>query len=148
MPDAILNKPGKLTSEEFNEIKKHTTAGHDIITSAMDMVSEESSGYLNEARNLAYCHHEKWNGTGYPQHLAGEEIPLSARIMAVADVFDALVSRRSYKEPMTFEKAMEIIREGSGTHFDPNVVEAFLQAEDEVRKVAERHRNVFASEEN
>ncbi len=148
VPDAILNKPGKLTSEEFNEIKKHTTAGHDIITSAMDMVSEESSGYLNEARNLAYCHHEKWNGTGYPQHLAGEEIPLSARIMAVADVFDALVSRRSYKEPMTFEKAMEIIREGSGTHFDPYVVEAFLQAEDEVRKVAERHKNVFASEEN
>ncbi len=147
VPDAILNKPGKLTGDEFEEIKKHTTAGREVIASAIDMVSEESSGYLNEARNLAYCHHEKWNGTGYPQGLKGEEIPLSARIMAVADVFDALVSRRSYKEPMPFEKAMGIIREGSGTHFDPRVAEAFLQAEDEVRKVAERNETAFASQE-
>ena len=134
--DVILNKPGKLTDEEFAEIKEHTTAGRDIIGSAINMVSEESSGYLNEAKNLAFCHHEKWNGTGYPQGLSGEDIPLSARIMAVADVFDALVSKRSYKDGMPFEKAVEIIREGIGTHFDPKVAEAFLRAEDEVKRVA------------
>ena len=135
VPDAILNKPGKLTDAEFEEIKAHAAAGRDIISSAIDMVAEESSGYLNEARSLAYCHHEKWNGTGYPQGLSGETIPLSARIMAVADVFDALVSKRSYKDGFPFEKAMEIIREGSGTHFDPIVVAAFMRAEDAVRAV-------------
>ena len=101
------------------EIKKHTTAGRDIINSAIDMVSEENSGYLNEARNLAYCHHEKWDGTGYPQGLSGEEIPLSARIMAIADMFDALLSERSYKQVFSFEDAMAIIKKESGTHFDP-----------------------------
>ena len=85
--------------------------------------------------NLAQFHHEKWNGTGYPCGLKGEEIPLSARIMAVADVFDALVSRRSYKEGFPFEKAMAIIQEGSGMHFDPRIVTAFMQASDEVRQV-------------
>ena len=136
VPDALLNKSGKLTPEEFEEIKKHTTAGRDIISSAIDMVSEETSGYLSEARNLAWCHHERWDGTGYPRGLAGEDIPLSARIMAVADVFDALVSRRSYKEPFPFDRSMAIIREGSGTHFDPKVAQAFLRAEAEVRRVA------------
>ena len=91
IPDAILNKTSGLTSEEFEIIKSHTIAGKNIITSAIDMVSEETSGYLNEAKNLAYCHHEKWDGNGYPQKLSGEDIPLSARIMAVADVFDATV---------------------------------------------------------
>ncbi len=133
--DTILNKPGKLTDEEFGVMKTHTTAGADVIRHAMDMVSESDSGYLREAMNLANFHHEKWNGTGYPCGLKGEEIPLSARIMAVADVFDALVSRRSYKDPFPFEKAMQIIREGSGTHFDPQIVDAFVRAEDEVRRV-------------
>lgn len=134
--DAILNKSGKLTEEEFEEIKGHTTAGRDIITSAIDMVSEDDSGYLTEARNLAYYHHEKWNGEGYPQGLADEAIPLSARIMAVADVFDALISKRSYKEAFPFDMSMEIIKNGSGTHFDPKVVEAFVHAENEVRRIA------------
>ena len=133
--DTILNKPGKLTDEEFGVMKTHTTAGADVIRHAMDMVSESDSGYLREAMNLANFHHEKWNGTGYPCGLKGEEIPLSARIMAVADVFDALVSRRSYKDPFPFEKAMQIIQEGSGTHFDPRIVDAFVRAEDEVRRV-------------
>ena len=133
--DAILNKPGKLTDEEFEKMKRHTTAGAEILSRAIDMVSEENSGYLKEAMNLAHYHHEKWNGTGYPCGLKGEEIPLSARIMAVADVFDALVSRRSYKEGFPFEKAMDIIREGCGTHFDPRVAEAFFHASDEVRRV-------------
>ena len=135
VPDAILNKPGKLTDEEFEIMKTHTTAGAEIITSAINMVSEEDSGYLKEARNLAHYHHEKWNGKGYPCGLKGEEIPLSARVMAVADVFDALVSKRSYKDGFPFEKAMGIIEEGSGSHFDPNIVKVFLEASDEVKAI-------------
>lgn len=140
--DALLNKPGRLTDEEFEQMKRHTTAGSEIIERAIDMVSEEQSGYLKEARNLAAYHHEKWNGKGYPCGLATADIPLSARIMAVADVFDALVSKRSYKEGFPFEKAMEIIKEGSGTHFDPNVAGAFIHAEDEVRRIATMHMDV------
>ncbi|MBQ9605003.1 MAG: HD domain-containing protein, partial [Firmicutes bacterium] len=97
------------------------------------------SVYLKEAKNLAFYHHEKWNGMGYPKGLKEDEIPLSARIMAVADVFDALVSRRSYKEPFTFEKAMSIIIEGSGNHFEPAIVDAFVASKDEVRIVAEKN---------
>ena len=137
--DAILNKPGKLTDDEFDKMKTHTTAGADVISHAIQMVSEANSGYLKEARNLAEFHHEKWSGAGYPRGLSGEEIPLSARIMAVADVFDALVSRRSYKEGFPFEKAMAIIKEGSGTHFDPQIVNAFVHAQDEVRRVMNTH---------
>ena len=137
VPDAILNKPGKLTDEEFDIMKGHAAAGGEIIDQAILSVSEEDSGYLKEAKNLAACHHEKWNGTGYPNGLKGEEIPLSARIMAVADVFDALVSKRSYKDGFPFDKAMDIIKEGSGTHFDPNIVKAFVDAEDKVREVSE-----------
>ena len=132
--DTILNKPGRLTDEEFRAMQAHTTAGGEIIDKAIATVGEESE-YLAEARNLAACHHEKWDGSGYPNGLKGEDIPLSARIMAVADVFDALVSRRSYKEPFSVEKAMDIIREGAGSHFDPLVVQAFLDAEEEVRSV-------------
>ena len=133
--DTILNKPGRLTDEEFEIMKTHTTAGAEVIAHAMNTVSEENSGYLKEAMNLAHYHHEKWNGSGYPCGLKGEEIPLSARIMAVADVFDALVSRRSYKEGFPFEKAMAIIREGAGSHFDPNVAGALLNASDEVYQI-------------
>ena len=133
--DTILNKPGRLTDEEFEIMKTHTTAGSEVIMHAMNTVSEDDSGYLKEAMNLARFHHEKWNGTGYPCGLKQAEIPLSARIMAVADVFDALVSRRSYKDGFPFEKAMAIIRDGSGTHFDPQVVAAFQRASDEVRRV-------------
>ena len=133
--DTILNKPGKLTDEEFEIMKTHTTDGAEIISRAIDTVSEENSGYLKEAMNLAHYHHEKWHGQGYPCGLAGEDIPLSARVMAVADVFDALVSKRSYKEGFPFEKAMDIIREGSGNHGDPKVVNAFVNAQDEVHRV-------------
>ena len=133
--DAILNKPGKLTDEEFEIMKTHTTAGAQVIEHAMEMVTGQDSGYLEEAKYLAHFHHEKWNGKGYPLGLVGEEIPLSARIMAVADVFDALVSKRSYKDGFPFEKAMSIIEEGAGSHFDPNIVAAFVHASDEVRKV-------------
>ena len=133
--DTILNKPGKLTDEEFEIMKTHTTAGAEVIAHAMNTVSEDNSGYLKEAMNLAKYHHEKWNGSGYPCGLKGEDIPLSARIMAVADVFDALVSKRSYKDGFPFEKAMAIIEEGAGSHFDPRIVGAFRQASAEVREV-------------
>ena len=143
--DAILNKPGKLTSEEFEIMKTHTTAGSEIIASAMSMVSGEDSNYLREAQNLAHYHHEKWDGKGYPKGLEGDGIPLSARIMAVADVFDALVSKRSYKDGFPFEKAMDIIREESGTHFDPNVVNAFINASDEVKAVMNSNMEMYKS---
>ena len=137
VPDAILNKPGKLTDEEFASIQQHAAYGGVIIAEAIEQLDAQDTGYLSEAKNLALSHHEKWDGSGYPRGLKGEEIPLSARIMAVADVFDALVSRRSYKEGMPFEKAMSIIREGSGNHFDPLIVQAFMDAEEELRQIAD-----------
>ena len=133
VPDAILNKPGKLTKEEFEIMKNHTTVGGRILKSIIERVP--NSHYLHEATNLATYHHEKWNGQGYPTGIAGNDIPLSARIMAVADVFDALVSKRSYKEGFPFEKALGIIEEERGTHFDPKIVDAFLAAKEEVWKV-------------
>ena len=137
--DTILNKPGRLTDEEFATMKSHTTAGNRIIASAMALVSD--SGYLKEAKNLATYHHERWDGTGYPSGKAGEDIPLSARIMAVADVFDALVSKRSYKEPFSFEKAMSIITEGAGTQFDPQIAAIFAESEEEIRAITAAHHS-------
>jgi HD-GYP domain-containing protein (c-di-GMP phosphodiesterase class II) len=135
--DAILNKPGKLTDEEFEIMKTHTTKGSEIIDRAMETVSD--TGYLREAKNMSEYHHEKWNGKGYPHGISGEEIPLSARVMAVADVFDALVSERSYKKPFTIEQALDIIRKDAGTHFDPVVAQVFLDAQDKVREIALDH---------
>ena len=140
VPDALLNKPGRLTPEEFEIMKGHAAAGGAIINQAIEAVSESDTGYLKEAKNLATYHHEKWNGTGYPYGLSGENIPLSARIMAVADVFDALVSKRSYKDGFPFEKAMAIIEEGMGSHFDAKVAGAFLHASDKVKEVLEEER--------
>ena len=142
VPDAILNKPGKLTDEEFTLMKTHTTMGSEIIQHAIQTVAEADSGYLKEAKNLAEYHHERWDGRGYPKGLAKEEIPLSARIMALADVFDALVSKRSYKDGFPFEKAIGIIREGVGTQFDPRIAGAFLDAQEEIRNIAEAHKDV------
>ena len=140
--DIILNKPARLTDEEFVEMKKHTTAGKEIIESAMKLTGGES-GYLKEALNLATYHHEKWDGTGYPNGMKGEEIPLSARIMAVSDVFDALVSTRSYKKPFSFEEAMNIIKEGSGTHFDPIIADVFVANADRALVIAEEHKRTI-----
>lgn len=126
IPDAVLNKPGKLTEEEFEIMKGHTTAGEELLAHAKEELGE--SGYLNRALEMAAYHHEWWNGKGYPYGRSGVEIPLCARIMSVADVFDALTSKRCYKNAMPLEKAYAIIREESGTHFDPVVVEAFLTA--------------------
>ena len=142
--DTILNKPGKLTDEEFEIMKSHTTAGSQVIASAMSLVAD--SGYLEEAKNVANFHHERWDGKGYPAGLAGEDIPLSARVMAVADVFDALVSRRSYKDPFPLEKAMEIIKEGAGTQFDPEIARIFIESEEDVRKVTQAHEEMLGKE--
>jgi HD-GYP domain-containing protein (c-di-GMP phosphodiesterase class II) len=124
--DLILNKNGKLTDEEFAIMKSHTTEGGKILKKIVhDAGDTFDAGYLNESIEMASYHHEKWDGTGYPNHLKGEEIPLSARIMAVADVFDALIAERVYKKGFPYEKAMAIITEGAGKHFDPVIVEAF-----------------------
>ena len=139
IPDAILNKPGKLTDEEFSLMKLHTVYGGEVIEKTRSASADVS--YLNVAKDLATYHHEWWNGRGYPEGLEGENIPLAARIMAVADVFDALVSPRCYKPGFSFEKSMSIIREESGTHFDPLVAGAFLNASDEVHKVLDARRH-------
>ena len=124
--DLILNKPGKLTDEEFAIMKSHTTEGRNILTKIEENAGNTmDEGYLKESIEMAHYHHEKWDGSGYPCHLTGEEIPLSARIMAVADVFDALVAERIYKKSFTYERALGVITEGSGKHFDPTVVKAF-----------------------
>ena len=136
IPDAILNKDSRLTDEEYEIMKGHANAGYEIIEKAIANLTE--SGYLEQAKQMAHYHHEKWDGSGYPEHLKEGDIPLSARVMAVADVFDALLSRRSYKEPFSFEKAMSIIKEGSGKHFDPKVVSAFEAASEEIKKISER----------
>ncbi|MBO7412602.1 MAG: HD domain-containing protein [Fibrobacter sp.] len=124
--DLILNKPGKLTDEEFAIMKSHTTQGMKILSKIEANANNTmDDNYLKESIEMAHYHHEKWDGSGYPTGIKGEEIPLSARIMAVADVFDALVAERVYKKPFPYEKAMAIITEGAGKHFDPVVVEAF-----------------------
>ncbi len=121
-------------------MKTHTSAGKKIIEKAINTVQGEN--YLKEARNMAGYHHEKWDGSGYPEGLKGSVIPLSARIMAVADVFDALTARRVYKDPMPSEKAISIIVEGSGTQFDPKCVEAFVDSEVEVRRVLKKYQDL------
>ncbi len=136
IPDSILLKPGKLTKEEFEIMKTHTRLGHDAILEAEKLLDSQSD-YLAMASDIAWCHHEKWDGSGYPRGLAGEAIPLPARLMAVADVYDALISKRVYKAAMTHEEAVAIIREGRGTHFDPTVVDAFLRVADEFQSLAE-----------
>lgn len=134
IPDAILNKPGRLDDREFEIMRTHTLAGRDIISRIIDIAPD--SEYMKEARNLAAYHHERWDGKGYPEGLSGTDIPLSARIMAVADVFDALYSKRSYKAGFTFEKSMSIIEEGIGTQFDPDVANAFIHAGKKVYETA------------
>lgn len=137
VPDAILLKPGKLTSEEFEIMKTHTTIGRDAIESSEKAFNIDSSGsFLRFAREIAYTHHEKWDGSGYPLGLAGTDIPLSGRMMAVADVYDALISKRVYKPPFSHKKAVSIITEGRGSHFDPDLVDAFLVLEREFKDIA------------
>ena len=137
IPDEVLNKPGKLTDEEFEIMKTHTTAGKRIMERAINTVKGDN--YLKEARNMAAYHHERWDGKGYPDGLHGEVIPLSARIMAVADVFDALTSPRIYKPAFPLEKALSIIEEGKGTQFDAKCVEVFMDSLEEVKVILRKY---------
>jgi putative two-component system response regulator len=138
IPDHILLKPGKLTPEEFDIMKTHTTIGRDAIMTAEKQLDSPTS-FLRVAREIAWSHHEKWDGTGYPQGLSEDQTPVSGRLMALADVYDALISKRVYKSAFTHEKAVSIIQEGSGNHFDPAIVEAFLDISDRFREIAQKY---------
>jgi putative two-component system response regulator len=138
IPDRILLKPGKLDADEFEIMKTHTTLGYEAILHAERDIAFESD-FLRYAKEIAYGHQEKWDGSGYPRGLQGEAIPLSARLMALADVYDALISRRVYKKAFTHEQAIGIIMEGRGKHFDPDIVDGFLCITDEFRSIASQH---------
>lgn len=135
IPDAILLKRGKLTDEEWIVMKKHPTYGRNALLQAERELGD-SAGFLRYAREIAYGHHEKWDGSGYPQGLCGVAIPLSARIMAVADVYDALISRRVYKPGMAHSQAVQIILQGRGTHFDPEIIDLLVDVIDEFQVIA------------
>ena len=137
IPDRILLKPGKLTPEEFEIMKTHTTLGRDAILAAEARL-DVSNSFLSLAREIAYSHQEKWDGSGYPEGLSGDDIPVSARLMAVADVYDALISRRVYKAPLSHDDAVAVIVEGSGAHFDPDLVTGFVELESEFRAIAQQ----------
>jgi putative two-component system response regulator len=132
--DNILLKPGKLSDEEFAKMKKHTTYGRDAIDVQVKKLGPNS--FLHYAREFAGYHQEKWDGSGYPEGLAGETIPIEGRLMAIADVYDALISKRAYKPPFPHSKAVAIIKEGRGSHFDPDMVDAFLELAETFREIA------------
>ncbi|MDZ7920110.1 two-component system response regulator [Rhodoferax sp.] len=138
IPDRILLKPGRLTPEEFEIMKTHTTLGRDAIAHAEEALGTRVE-FLSMSKEIALSHQEKWNGSGYPEGLAGDAIPISARMMALADVYDALISRRVYKEGMSHEEAVAIIVEGSGSHFDPDIVDGFLHVQEVFRGIAQRY---------
>ena len=129
-PDSILQKPGRLTEEEFAIMKQHAATGGNIIRETFADLDDPE--YQQIAYEVARYHHEKWNGKGYPDGLKGEEIPLHARIMAIADVFDAVSAKRCYRDAMPLEKCFHIIEEGAGVDFDPKLVALFLAARDEI----------------
>jgi putative two-component system response regulator len=144
--DSILLKPGKITDEEFNEMKKHAAYGRDVIAIQEEKLGEDS--FLHHAGLIAGSHHEKWDGSGYPDGLAGDDIPIEGRLMAIADVYDALISRRVYKPPFPHEKAVAIIAEGKGRHFDPDMVDAFLALEDTFRQIGYEYADFDEEREN
>lgn len=139
VPDSILLKPSSLTDDEYREMKKHTIYGREAIQRAEHLYGKDvKDSFLQFGKIIAYSHHEKWDGTGYPEALAGDDIPLFGRIMALADVYDALICKRRYKPSFTHEEAIEIIIRNKGTYFDPSVVEAFLEIQEEFHKVAQQ----------
>jgi len=138
IPDRILLKPGRLEPDEFEIMKTHTTIGRDAIQHAENQLGL-SVDFLHCAKEIAYSHQEKWDGSGYPQGLSGEDIPIAARLMALADVYDSLISHRVYRPGMSHDETLEIIRHGKGNHFDPDLVDAFLELADEFRQTAGRY---------
>ena len=143
IPDSILLKPGRLSPEEFEIMKTHTTLGRQAIEHAEQLLGMQVD-FLSMSKDIAQSQQEKWDGSGYPQQLAGDAIPLSARLMALADVYDALISRRIYKPAMSHAQAAEIIVAGRGQHFDPDVVDAFLAIQDEFQAIARRFSDAEA----
>jgi len=142
IPDSILKKPGKLDREEFIVMKTHTTIGRDAILAARKNIDYSPySSFLSLAGDIALCHHEKWDGTGYPQGFSGEEIPLAGRLMAIPDVYDALISERVYKRAFSHTESVEIIKQGLGTHFDPDIALAFLGISDRFAEIAMEFRD-------
>ncbi|HEX2957365.1 MAG TPA: two-component system response regulator [Chitinispirillaceae bacterium] len=135
-PDHILLKPGKLTPEEFEIMKIHTTIGYATLQRAEKKLGYNS--FLTYAKEIAWTHHEKWDGSGYPNHLKGNEIPIPGRIMAIADVYDALISKRVYKPPFPHTKALSIMTEGRGTQFDPLMFDMFIKQEHVIRTIAQQ----------
>ena len=140
IPDRILLKPGPLEPHEFEIMKRHSMLGYEAIDQA-ERTLGSSVGFLTCAKEIARSHHEKWNGTGYPDGLAGTAIPLSARLMAVADVYDALISRRVYKEPIPHDEAVKVILDGRGSHFDPDLVDAFDAIQNDFATIAARYKD-------
>lgn len=138
IPDQILLKPGRFTPEEFEIMKTHTTLGFEAIERAEQQLGMKVD-FLSTAKQIALSHQEKWDGSGYPHHLSGDAIPLSARIMAVADVYDALISRRVYKDGMSHQAALQVMRDGRGSHFDPDILDAFLAIHQTMADIAERY---------
>jgi response regulator RpfG family c-di-GMP phosphodiesterase len=136
VPDRLLNKSGALTPEETVEMRKHPAHGRDVIVHAERDVGKSDDVILAMAKDIVYTHHEKWDGTGYPEGLRGAAIPIAGRLMALVDVYDAITTRRAYREPMSHEDAVAFIVAGKGTHFDPSVVDAFLEVARVVRRVS------------
>jgi len=137
IPDRILLKPGALTPAEYEIIKSHTTLARDAIEQA-ELALGYQAPLLQTVKELAYSHHEKWDGSGYPQGLSEEKIPLSARLMAIADVYDALISERVYRAGLPHDQAVGIIFQGRASHFDPDMVDVFIEIQDEFRAIAQR----------
>ncbi len=146
VPDLLLRKAGRLTPEEYEEIKKHTTYGRQVIDEAERRAGVSGSPALQMAREIVYCHHEWWDGSGYPEGLKGEEIPLPGRLMAIADVYDALVCQRVYKPSLSHDAAVRIIRQCSGTQFDPEIVAAFLRVEKDWKRIYQELKGEGAGE--
>jgi putative two-component system response regulator len=141
IPDSILLKPGKLTDDEFEIMKLHSTYGHDAIEAAINTM-HTNNNFLRFAKEIAYGHHEKWDGSGYPLGLSGDDIPLSARLMALADVYDALISKRVYKPAFSHDKSVAIILEGKGSHFDPEIVDAFMRIQQACYETSQKYADV------
>lgn len=141
IPDAILLKPGKLTAEEWVIMKQHCVAGRNAIISSAQELSEGDDAFLGHAAQIAYCHHERWDGNGYPRGLSGDDIPLGARLMAVADVYDALISKRIYKRAFSHEQSIQMMATERGSHFDPDALDAMLSLADEFDAIAGRYRD-------
>ncbi|MDT8446530.1 MAG: HD domain-containing phosphohydrolase [bacterium] len=144
--DAILLKPGKHTDEEFAQMKQHALLG----AKALEVAEKHLGGssFLKIAKEIAWTHHEKWDGSGYPRGLKGEEIPLAGRLMAIADVYDALISKRVYKPAFSHQKAVDIIAEGKGSHFDPLLVTLFFQIEEQIKAIAQQYGDQFTQSEH